>query len=500
MTTGTNTDTSEVDVEDFNFDSYHISEITSYGPIDEYKEPSKIIRAKDIESFSETTQSLEGPPMNSPWSMCSHDVRHTGRSPYNTINTTGIEKWRYIMDSEISGGVVIDNEGTIYFGADGIYAVLSNGTLKWKYITHFKVHVTPAIDENGIIFFGTIYAHPDYLNAIYTSNGTVKWKFNPGDHIFSSPAIGDDGTVYFGCYNNYFYALHPNGTLKWKFKTGNHILSSPAIGDDGTVYCGSHDHHLYAFYPENGTVKWKFKTGHYVRANPCIADDGIIYFVSRDSYLYALHPNNGTLKWKTNVHAGTSPTIGQDGTIYCGWKDLYAINPEDGSVKWTFDVKGELGASTPCNSVDGTIYFGNYDGSDIVAVNPDGTERWRNSLYGDIVSSPAINEKGTVFIGSKPLNKGYLHAFGDLESNAPSAPVIDGPTSGRPYKEYDFTFTSTSPLGRNVYYYIEWGDGSIKNWFGPYAGGEEVTVSHKWSKMGIYTIRARAKDTDNLWW
>ena len=34
--------------------------------------------------------------------------------------------------------------------------------------------------------------------------------------------------------------------------------------------------------------------------------------------------------------AGTSPTIGEDGTIYCGYYKLKAINP-DGSLKWEFN-------------------------------------------------------------------------------------------------------------------------------------------------------------------
>ena len=50
-----------------------------------------------------------------------------------------------------------------------------------------------------------------------------------------------------------------------------------------------------------------------------------------------------------------------------------------------------------------------------------------------------------------------------------------------------------------MYYYVEWGDGKKTDWTGPYASGEPVTLNHTWDKRGDYTIRARAKDTENLW-
>ena len=36
-------------------------------------------------------------------------------------------------------------------------------------------------------------------------------------------------------------------------------------------------------------------------------------------------------------------------------------------------------------------------------------------------------------------------------------------------------------------------------WIGPYGSGEVVTLSHGWRDSGGFTIRAKTKDTDNLW-
>jgi outer membrane protein assembly factor BamB len=361
--------------------------------------------------------------------MYCHDVRHTGRSPYNTSKNSGTEKWYFPMVQGASGSPVIDKDGTVYIGGHEFYAIYSNGTLKWKYDVPHLIESAPAIDENGVIYVGTVDAMPNYLYAFYP-NGILKWKYYTGESVYSSPAIGNDGTIYFGDENPYITALYPNGTLRWRYHPLGAVLSSPAIGSDGTVYCGSHDQGLYALYPNNGTMKWRFGTGGWVRTAPCIAEDGTIYCVSLSNYLYAVYPN-GTMKWRTNVGAGTSPTIGQDGTVYAGYDHLYAINPINGSVKWIFNPGPgrTIRGATPCNSVDGTIYFGTFDGGELIAVNSNGTEKWRKNI-GTCDSAPAIAEDGTIYTGTSYEGGGGLLAFGPGE---PKKIEIQQPEPGKLY-------------------------------------------------------------------
>ena len=359
------------------------------------------------------SESIEG-PMDSPWPMYCHDTRHTGRSPYSTANIWGDEIWRFQTEEWIYGDPVIDENGTIYVGANDFYAIYPNGTIKWSYDLPHHIESAPAIDENGNIYVGTVWDEPDSLYAFY-SNGTLRWSYETGSWIYSSPVIGNDDTIYFGSADTFIYALYPDGSLRWKYETDAMVLSSPAIGEDGTIYCGSHDHYLYALYPNNGTLKWRFPTEDWIRTSPCIGDDGTIYCVSLDEHLYAINPD-GTFKWKTNVGAGTSPTIGRDGAIYCGADKLYAINPVNGSVKWSFDNPGYICGGTPCNSLDGTIYFGTNYGT-IYAVNSDGTEKWSKHIGSRIESAPAIGEDGTVYIGAFYETYGYVYAFGPGEPN-----------------------------------------------------------------------------------
>ena len=455
-------------------------------------------------------------PMNSPWPMYCHDVRHTGRSPYNTASNPGHEKWFFQVDGFVQGSGAIDKDGTIYFGSINrhFYALYPNGSLKWSYRIGGEVTSSgPAIDEDGIIYVGTDYGHPDHLYAFYP-DGTVKWTYFTSGNIGGSPAIGDDGTIYFGEGDNWnIKALYPNGTLKWSYHTNHIVNSDPTIGLDGTVYCGSHDGKMYALYPNNGTLKWKYGTGDWVARGACIGDDGTVYFGSWDSHLYAVYPN-GTLKWKTKMGStSTNPIIGEDGTIYIGCKYISAVNPDDGSVKWTFDnVPGRVLASNLCISADGIIYFGTQDdyyendGGYILALNSDGTERWRRFI-GECYFAPIIGEDGTVYVGCSRdewtgtgyIGAGFLHAFGKLDPDAPSEPEINGPTNGNAKTRYDYNIKAISPLNKDVYFYIDWGDQVYSGWQGPYASGEEVVLSHSWRESGAYSIIVRVKDTDNHW-
>jgi hypothetical protein len=87
--------------------------------------------------------------------------------------------------------------------------------------------------------------------------------------------------------------------------------------------------------------------------------------------------------------------------------------------------------------------------------------------------------------------------FIDDGSTLPSIPRVRGSTSGKVDEVYEFTFVSTDPNGYNIYYKIEWGDGTGEGeygWIGPYSSGETITLTHTWNKIGKYNIHAIAKN------
>ena len=84
------------------------------------------------------------------------------------------------------------------------------------------------------------------------------------------------------------------------------------------------------------------------------------------------------------------------------------------------------------------------------------------------------------------------------ENIPPTKPIATGPIKIKKEIEYNYTFVATSPNNGDLYYYIHWNDGTNEEWIGPYPSGEEITISHTWSQVGKYSIKVRAKDTNDL--
>lgn len=109
--------------------------------------------------------------------------------------------------------------------------------------------------------------------------------------------------------------------------------------------------------------------------------------------------------WKLYIDdAGTfsSPTIAENGIIYIGVRNLHksiiAINP-DGTEKWQFDT-GSWVESTPAIGQNGIVYFGANNGY-VYALYPNGTQKWSIEIgEGPVYTSPLIDNDGLIYIAS----------------------------------------------------------------------------------------------------
>ena len=81
------------------------------------------------------------------------------------------------------------------------------------------------------------------------------------------------------------------------------------------------------------------------------------------------------------------------------------------------------------------------------------------------------------------------------QGNQQNPPTIDGPTSGEPGVEYDYTFVTIDPEGDDIQLHIDWDDGNHEDWDKWYKSGEEVTFSHTWEIDDKYEIKAESRDT-----
>ncbi|RLF57488.1 MAG: hypothetical protein DRN27_07675 [Thermoplasmata archaeon] len=76
----------------------------------------------------------------------------------------------------------------------------------------------------------------------------------------------------------------------------------------------------------------------------------------------------------------------------------------------------------------------------------------------------------------------------------PEKPSIIGPSKGKTGEQQDYIIVSTDPVGDDISYCINWGDGTEEVCIGPFLSGEEQTVSHTWSEDGDYEVKLKVQD------
>ncbi len=126
-----------------------------------------------------------------------------------------------------------------------------------------------------------------------------------------------------------------------------------------------------------------------------------------------------------------------------------------------------------------------------------------------------MTNKGLLYLyeyyGGAGLTKYYFEAYNVLgdssvklwngQTNINTPPNIPekplGPTTGEIGVEYSFTFRTTDAQNNDVYYMVYWGD-EMTGWLGPYESGASIALNHSWTVVGDYSIKVKAKDTDDL--
>ena len=193
-----------------------------------------------------------------------------------------------------------------------------------------------------------------------------------------------------------------------------------------------------------------------------------------------------------------------EATTYSGTIRVY-ITEKVSSRGW-YDTSGALY----------THAFLDFAFNQAISIPAGGT--WSNSMnwVGSAHGYPTVTQTNTMVIAAvendewhqgysyppsnNPFDAYYVDDCVTVDLGAgspPGKPTVYGPTFGVVGKDYDFYFVSIEPEGDNVYYYIDWGDGTNSGWIGPYDSGVYATVSKTFNSADTYEIKAKAKDSHN---
>jgi hypothetical protein len=168
-------------------------------------------------------------------------------------------------------------------------------------------------------------------------------------------------------------------------------------------------------------------------------------------------------------------------------------DPEDGANNVSLDADlSWTGGDPEGDIVFYDVYFEANDPNPDVKVADDINETWFD---------PGLLEYRTVYYWKIVARDDYYREivgpvwqFTTVENIPPGAPTIDGPPTGKVGQSYDFIFSAVDPEGQDVFYYVEWGDGYVKDWDGPHVSGGDVIIAHTYYVQGNFTIRVKAKD------
>lgn len=338
--------------------------------------------------------------------------------------------------------------------------------------------VSPALSADG----NTVYMIADQtvtgafdvkLFAYDTSNGNLRWAFdvtakmnelNPGGGasiVYASPAVGSNGDVYITVRDLkpanaahpralFLFAVGSNGTMKWAYKTtdSNLYAVTPAIDASGNIYFGHRGKMLVVLSPSGQIVK-EIPLNVEVVSGLSLAKDGTIYFgSSKDAGYFGYDFATGIQKfvYQKNLGAtalkGNSYTVGADGTIYTvaeltSGGAIIALNP-DGTEKWVHATPGAIINGGVVIGTDGTIYANGgkavlgSSSAGVYALRSDGSLKWHFATEEDVNDgTPIVDNRGYVhFISAKAIYyivkpDGSLFASAELGAKCLSSPVMD---------------------------------------------------------------------------
>jgi outer membrane protein assembly factor BamB len=219
------------------------------------------------------------------------------------------------------------------------------------------------------------------------------------------------------------YAVDLNtGSEVWRYPAKANakttFYTNPVLSPDGQLLVPSYDKKLYSINPATGLENWSFSgSTNRLVGSPLVTQD-MIFQPSTDHFIYALDMT-GKQVWK---HETGGPIWAQPATldacncIFVASMDhtVYAFESTSGRQIWQTTNLGGGIVSSPAVNTDGTIYVGTF-GSEIIAIDAStGAIKWRYNTQDWVWSGPTL-VKSTVYAGDL---SGYFYALNASDGTA----------------------------------------------------------------------------------
>jgi len=131
-----------------------------------------------------------------------------------------------------------------------------------------------------------------------------------------------------------------------------------------------------------------------------------------------------------------------------------------------------------------------YDNEEGLDIDTDGITKF--AIVVDNANSGDTDHGWVKISSAESSNKPQIRLEYNSPPNTPAAPIAED--QHHKNSNFPITFSTTDPDGDDIQYKIDWGDGTVTNWIGPYASGTEVSKSHQYSSEDNYEIKVKARD------
>ena len=288
------------------------------------------------------------------------------------------------------------------------------------------------------------------------------------------------------------FKMNMNGEILWENK---YDIDGAGGAND---ICQTNDGG-YIMFGEGGSDDYEQWDGIYVKTD----SEGTLNWIHRvggsdaeEGYGLCVDSDGGY------VSVGHSRSYGYD-------LDIYAAKVNDAGEDIWFKTFGGRGMDlaldvTPAYG-SGCILVGTTNEQvSLIKLDNDGNQLWSKEVGGSSMDMgkriARTNDMGYI-IAAETYSYGaggcdfYLIKISPEGDNlAPSIPDISGPSQGKIGETQIFQISSTDPENDDLFYQINWGDGTDDGWFGPFSSGEVIDIEHIWMDTGEYRIQVKGKD------
>lgn len=325
-----------------------------------------------------------------------------------------------------------------YFSTDSVHATSASWTRQSRFAGPLKPVIKNVFEAPILVKQNhfVINNRSDLLfggeGAFYSVNieGKINWQYNDSRHpidrfFFTSPVILKNGYILFGTSGSWdskghkVMAFDNDGHMMWEYRCDHAVSSSCVTDHEGNIYFTTYDSKLFSV-DMNGNLRWIFQYESEFSITPEISNDFKIYISSNDEHLMILDRFGNLLKTMKIGTCGPNsyPLFDDLGNLYLKSNmidDIQLISlSSEGTIKWFFSPeKGDIITSPAMNNA-GYLFVG-ASFFQLVCVDSAGMEVWNTSVEGFMSQPPIVDSNNNIYTVSfketKAKRYSYLQSF-----------------------------------------------------------------------------------------